>query len=131
MTFKIDDVVFIALEKKMQILPARVLKKITQESAEGVEVLLTLQFPDSPETKTLPATKNIFVSVEDARDKLLQRAIDSIDVMCKNAQKIADVSFSRANQPEAVVQSHEEDDDTTYIELPGGTLARVKNISGI
>jgi hypothetical protein len=130
--FKIKDIVFVAIEKKMQILPARVIEKLTQESADGTTIMLTLEFPGVKDPRTVPADHNIFGSVEDAREKLLARVTKSIDNMCELARKVSQERFGSVNPGESVVQSTMSDPSTGdenvfLVEMPDGTTARVRD----
>jgi len=124
-SFKVQDVVYVALEKKLQILPARVAEKVTKEDSSGTSILLSLEFPGVEELQTVNADNNVFGSLEAARAELINRITNSIDKMCEHAQKIRDTAFEGVNEPQVVVQS-EETDDATMVEMPDGTVARVK-----
>ena len=130
--FKIKDIVFVAIEKKMQILPARVIEKITQETTDGTTVMLTLEFPGVKDPRTVPADHNIFGSIDEARNKLISRVTKSIDSMCELALKVSKERFGDVNPAESVVQSSMPDpatgDENVFlVEMPDGTTARVRD----
>ena len=126
--FKIKDIVFVAIEKKMHILPAQVVGKITREGIEGTKLEMTIQFPDGS-TKTVSSSRNIFKSIEEAREKLLGRVTKSIDNMCEIALKSSQEHFGGADLGEGVVQSIKpdpavDDENVFLVEMPDGTTAR-------
>ena len=132
--FRVQDVVFVAIEKKQQILPARVVKKITQESIEGITVLLTLEFPDTNILQTVPADHNIFGSIKEARVKLIERITETIDKMCDQAVSLSEKKFGSkstvSNNDDLEVSAlatGQEDKDVILVELPDGTTARVRD----
>ena len=129
--FKIKDIVFVAIEKKMHILPAQVVGKITREGIEGTKLEMTIQFPDCS-TKTVSSSRNIFKSIEEAREKLLGRVTKSIDNMCSIALKSSQEHFGGADSTEDVVQSIKpdpavDDENVFLVEMPDGTTARVRD----
>ena len=129
--FKIEDVVFVAVEKKMQILPAQVIGKITREGIEGTKSEMTIQFPDGS-SKTVSSSRNIFKSIEEAREKLVDRVTKSIDDMCAMALKASQKHFGGADSSEVVVQSIKpdptgDDENVFFVEMPDGTTARVRD----
>ena len=129
--FKIKDIVFVAIEKKMQILPAQVIGKITREGIEGTKLEMTIQFPDGS-TKTVSSSRNIFKSIDEAREKLLGRVTKSIDNMCAIALKSSQQHFGGADLDEGVVQSTKpdptvDDENVFLVEMPDGTTARVRD----
>lgn len=129
--FKIKDIIFVAIEKKMHILPAQVVGKITREGIEGTKLEMTIQFPDGS-TKTVSSNRNIFKSIEEAREKLLSRVTKSIDNMCAIALKSSQEHFGGADLTEDVVQSTKpdpavDDENVFLVEMPDGTTARVRD----
>jgi len=131
----VGSVIYVAFDKKAQILPALVVEKIIREKPEGSEVSFGLQFSNGEPVQVVKQTENMFVSLESARENLISRLTKNIELVCNRAKESEKelLSFKNevfpqalASDPQALASDKDFEDEAFLIDLPDGTKARVK-----
>jgi hypothetical protein len=131
--FTVSDIVYVAIQKKMKIFPAKIKKKITQEDESGKHTALSLEFPNGEE-RVVSATNDVFSTLDAAKEALLERVNVSIENMCAAASKLEKEYFSKAsaekneesrvNADENVLEFNGATSEQHLVELPDGTVVK-------
>lgn len=134
MTYRVGQVLFIIINKKMQIYPMMVVEEIVKRTMHGEEVNYVLQGGSDSSTTILlnQVDGEIFESAEEAKYVLTSRATQQIE-------KLVDAAITKANDwyhlesrqetsevfalPAEVEESQQ---DKIKITLPDGTIANLK-----
>ena len=126
----VGSIIYVAFDKKAQILPALVVEKIVREKPSGSEVSFGLQFSNGEPTQIVKQTENMFVSLESARENLIMRLTKNIELVCNRAKESEKelFLFRREMFPQNIPpeESHENEDEAFLIDLPDGGKARLK-----
>lgn len=83
--YKVNDIVYVAIPNKLEILPAQIVEKIVVESADGTNISFKLRFPGQSDLVSTSSIKNIFFNLEQAKLVLIERFTQSIELMCARA----------------------------------------------
>lgn len=138
--FSVGSIIYVAIEKRAQILPALIVEKIVKERPNGAEVYFGLQFPNTDEIKTVAQSANMFGSLGTARDKMIERLTKNIESVCDRAkgfeselQSLRAELFNEAHQTASELSvtelsgdASEQDMDAVMVDMPDGTKARVR-----
>lgn len=133
MNYRVGQVLFIILNKKMQVYPMMVIEEITKRTLKGEEKNYVLQGgPDEKTTILLNQVEGeVFDSPEEAKKILITRVTTQIEKIVDSAvAKASEWYETRSDEPtqtQAVVTS--EEPESIKVHLPDGTIANLKNYS--
>jgi len=137
MKYRVGQILFAVLNKKMQVYPMMVVEEITKKTLYGEETNYVLQ-GGSDHSSTILLDKvegEIFESAEEAKYVLTTRATSRIERIVDNAVEKAaewyqtkekDASDQVMSLQTQTSQVEETDADTVKVELPDGTMANLK-----
>jgi hypothetical protein len=133
----IGQVVYRLVRGEGRLIPLLIVEEVVRK-ALGSDVMTTYvaQLPESTETIIIDLTnEDVFSSPQEAHRELMQRSEQAISKVVSSAQERARVCFPGAFEP-APVQSPlppnvVDIDDERWMEMPDGTLARVRSVSGV
>lgn len=131
MPYRVGQILFVILNKKMQIYPMMIIEEITKRTMQGVETNYVLQAgAESTSTVLLNQVDGeVFESADDARRVLIERATSQIDRLIQVAtEKSSEWYIRQEPAPKAVVAAPTPvvDIDMVKVELPDGTVANLK-----
>ena len=134
MPYRVGQVLFVILNKKMQVYPMMVIEEITKRTMRGEETNYVLQGgSDSSITILLNQVDGeIFESADEAKYVLTNRATAQIekivdDAVAKAAEWYSSPSDNKSTSQEVMSLSSSNDPAEVKIELPDGTVANLKN----
>jgi len=129
MSYRVGQVLFVVLNKKMQVYPMMIIEEIVKRTLQGEEVNYVLQGgSDSSTTILLSAVDGeIFESADEAKYVLTTRATAQIE-------RLVDIAVEKSNEWYNTQQSQEtsevmslpQETDTIKVTLPDGTVANLK-----
>lgn len=138
MAYHVGQILFVILNKKMQVYPMMVVEEITKRTIKGEEINYVLQGGSDPATTILlnHVEGEIFESADEAKYVLTSRANVQIE-------KIVDAAISQAESwysldtKKNTLQKREiktlaaaaTESETIQVEMPDGTTANLKNFS--
>lgn len=141
MKYSIGQILFVVLNKKNQIYPMQVIEIITKKTLRGEEVQYLLQ-GGADRTSTILLNQvdgEVFDSSEKARKTLVDRAV-------KQVNKLIDIAVAKSREwypsmentepkeiddlpdfnPDHSISDKANQDDSTTVVLPDGTVAKIK-----
>ena len=140
--YEIGQVLFVVLASKQQIFPMQVVETVTKKTLEGEEVKYCLQAGSDKSTKIMldQLEGEVFISAEEARSTLVERATSQINALVAAAEKKARVWYSTETeqnkidtrtfmkQTEELKVSYldEDDQEESMVVLPDGQVAKIK-----
>jgi hypothetical protein len=147
-SIKVNDVVFVCIENKLSILPARITEKIIKEKVDGIFVEYYLYLPNAATVK-VDGDTDLFNTIEEAKAYIMNKVENSLNAMCKKSiALVKNVTVAIRHQesvqtaeeldynPISGEAAHEESISSTNhlfagmipteITLPDGTIAKVK-----
>lgn len=137
---KINQILFVIPEDKMVLVPAKVVRVTTVETADGQQ---TETVAEAPGNKLFSVSKfkgQVFISLDQAQQQMESTAMQSIQRMINRAAQLAKNMTPSVSAPAAAAQhqppqdeleteadlSAEEENGVVRVTLPDGTPARVK-----
>jgi hypothetical protein len=134
MSYRVGQVLFVVLNKKMQVYPMMVVEEITKRTMRGEETNYVLQGGSDSSTTILlnQVDGEIFESADEAKYVLTNRATAQIEKIVDDAVVRAAEWYSSPPENESTSQevmslSSSNDPAEVKIELPDGTVANLKN----
>lgn len=134
MTYHVGQVLFVVLQKKMQVYPMMVVEEITKRTMRGEETNYVLQGGVDPSTTILlnQVDGEIFESADEAKYVLTNRATAQIERLVDAAVTKASEWYSSSpvtDKPQTQVMSLSSptESESLKVELPDGTVANLKN----
>jgi len=140
--YEIGQVLFVVLASKQQIFPMQVVETVTKKTLEGEEVKYCLQAGSDKSTKIMldQLEGEVFISAEEARSTLVERATSQINALVAAAEKKARVwysteteqnkidtrSFMKQTEELKVSYLDEDDQEESMVVLPDGQVAKIK-----
>ena len=119
-TYKVGQVVFVALQKKAQVFPVLVIEELTKKTIEGSTVEYVVKYG----TKTLPMRElegEIFASADELRRALIERAAASVTELVASAVSLVDRWY-----PKETLEADHGQDPKIAVKLSDGTTAVIK-----
>jgi hypothetical protein len=140
MNYRVGQVLFIIMHKKLQVYPMMVIEEITKRTLKGEEKNYVLQGgPDSETTILLNQVEGeIFDSPEEAKKMLITRATSQIERIVDSAVEKAiqwyqtntsSEKVQKVDVPEQKEPPTDQEVETIKVHLPDGTIANLKNYS--
>ena len=131
-SFEVGQILFLLPKKENKIVPVRVVEVVVRKKLNEQSVEYMVEIPNrNRDTTSLSELDAVtFTSDRELRDYMVSNSVNAIDRMVETARRHATAAFGEAAAPEparAVVQ----DDEYNMITLPDGTVARIRNESGI
>lgn len=131
MPYRVGQILFVILNKKMQIYPMMIIEEITKRTMQGVETNYVLQAgAESTSTVLLNQVDGeVFESADDARRVLIERATSQIDRLIQVATEKSSEWYTQHDATPKVVTpipAQTIDADMIKVELPDGTVANLK-----
>ena len=135
MTYHVGQILFVVLNKKMQIYPMMIVEEIVKKTLKGEETNYVLQGGVDSSTTILlnQVDGEIFESADEAKYVLTSRATAQIEKMVDAAVVKASewypTSDLNSSQQKQVLSlpTQEKSEDAIKVELPDGTIANLKN----
>jgi len=141
---KINQVVWIISQETKAIIPAKIVEKITKETASGEQFLYVVVLPDKKQI-TLSEKDLFYSTIEQAKSYLVETAVKFIDEVVKRAVSIAtknkmldaanDISMQDFHVNDIIEQANGQIEQSTQneqsvtITLPDGQTARIGKLS--
>jgi len=141
MNYRVGQVLFIIMHKKLQVYPMMVIEEITKRTLKGEEKNYVLQGgPDANTTILLNQVEGeVFDSPEEAKKMLISRATAQIERIVDASVEKASQWYQTNNEKDVEVQlqhevtqkdvTSENEGETIKVHLPDGTIANLKNYS--
>jgi len=128
MTYRVGQVLFVIINKKMQIYPMMIIEEIVKRTMQGEEVNYVLQGGSDSTTTILlnQVDGEIFESAEEAKYVLTNRATQQIEKLIDSAVARANEWYNFDNQETSEALTLPEQQDKIKITLPDGTIANLK-----
>lgn len=135
MAYRVGQVLYVVISKKMQVYPMMIVEEITKRTLQGEQTNYVLQGGfDSDSTILLSQVDGeVFETPDEAKYVLTSRATVQIEKIVDSA--VAKAAEWYPSQPERVVnedvmtiQSSSGDDDAVRVKLPDGTIANLKTV---
>ena len=148
----VGDILYLVSNKHRQVIPLRVVEQINRRTLEGETVSYLVKLFDLEKTvdlSTLRPSGDIFLTLDDVRTSLREKALRAIDEVIANAEKIAiehfqaeskteisdegaeehsavsvPVSAPQSMKPAAKVYRRQQQDDAVTVTLPDGSRAK-------
>jgi hypothetical protein len=134
MAYRVGQILFVILNKKMQVYPMMVVEEITKRTMQGEQTNYVLQGgSDSSSTILLDKVDGeIFESADEAKYVLTSRATSQIERLVDTAVEKAEQWYSEKDKDDVQQVSEslpEEQKENVEVQLPDGTIAKLKNFS--
>jgi hypothetical protein len=131
MTYRVGQVLFVVLNKKMQVYPMMIVEEIVKRTLHGEETNYVLQGGSNPSITILlnEVEGEIFESAEEAKYVLTNRATSQIEKLVDSAIARANEWYNAQQQTTTEIMSlpeEEEASDKIKVTLPDGTIANLK-----
>ena len=129
---KIGKVLWVINGETRTIVPVRIVEKITKETIQGERVEFIIESTGGKKLNLSSVKDNYYETIDEARLYLMtaaQRLIDEIVVRAQEAARKFQTDQRADHDPVQPVRSHDTIDSEeapTAIELPDGTMARVR-----
>ena len=133
--YEVGQILYTILEKKHKVLPLKVVEQVVTKTLEGENIKYTLQLPNNKKTQvSIDKLSNVFVKIEDVKDKLTENANNAIDAMISNSNDLEDKFFSHKDVVEKLnialdsIGSIEEEpiEDHFKVDLGNGQVGKIK-----
>ena len=131
MSYSVGQVIYIVLNKRQTVVPAQVVEETVRRTLEGELVTYSVLVPNK--SKSIYALDeldgDVYVSLDDVRDKLMNNAKKVIDELINAASGTADAAFAvmdpfgGQHAPSPIKSTPSSDVQVT---LEDGTVANVK-----
>ena len=152
--YDVGHILFLLFERKRQVIPVQVTEQITRKTLEGekIEYIVTLPNEKRATTELSALGAQIFYTIEDAQNYMVESAKSAIDVMISKTTHVAsdafNVNIKYKNTSGEIVQSkYIEDkkeiknekqyseknkltiisDELTKVDLGNGVIGNLKN----
>jgi hypothetical protein len=130
MTYSVGQILFVIVNKKMQVYPMMVIEEIVKRTLQGEEVNYVLQGGSDPTTIILlnQVDGEIFESADEAKYVLTNRATAQIEKLVDAAVARANEWYTQKSEEVPVVMSLQqpEQENVVKVTLPDGTMANLK-----
>lgn len=125
--YSIGQIIYVLLSREKSVVPMQIVEEISRKTKDGLQVSYVATFGSGENKESIIISDikgELFSSLDEIRQNLLQKATSSIDALLVSAKKKADLWYPHLEvQQQASVQQEPE---VQMIRLPDGTLARVK-----
>ena len=133
----VGNIIYVAFDKKAQILPALVVEKIVREKPNAKEISFGLQFSNRTQVEVVKFSENMFANLESARKKLIERLTKNIELFCnraKDAEKklllfrneiFQEISPEIPGSIDPDLETQGDDQEAYLVDLPEGGKGRV------
>lgn len=129
---KIGKILWVINGETRTIVPVRIVEKITKETVQGERVEFIIETTGGKKLNLSSVKDSYYETVEEARSYLLtaaQRLIDEIVVKAQDAARKFQSDQISDHDPVQPARRHDtivSEEASTAIELPDGTMARVR-----
>jgi len=137
MPYQVGQVLFVILNKKMQVYPMLIVEEITKKTMQGEETNYVLQGGADPHATVLlnKVDGEVFTSAKEAKNVLIERATVQIEKLIEAA---VEKSAEWYSQPASIVpqkieqpsMEKPEEESSVRVQLPDGTFATFKGKVG-
>lgn len=131
MTYRVGQILFVIVNKKMQVYPMMIIEEIVKRTMQGEEVNYVLQGGSDSSTTILLSQVDgeVFESAEEAKYVLTNRATTQIERLVDSAVAKANewYNFQKQEDVQEVMSLQQpEQQDKIKVTLPDGTIANLK-----
>jgi hypothetical protein len=139
MQYQVGQFLFIVFKDKQSLVPVRVVEEVVRRTVDGEKRSYLVSVSENRNLEPVPldeSPENVFTSLEDAKDALLENARRGIERVCARALSVKAREFRELPQQESpqasrLERSFEESDDEGVQEdetilLENGVRAKVK-----
>ena len=136
MNYRVGQILYVVLNRKMQVYPMMVVEEIVKKTLQGEETNYVLQGGTNASDTLLlnQVDGEIFESAEEAKYVLTNRATQQIEKIVDTAVIRASEWYNNNLQEPVVAQQAmtlPTDSDVVKVELPDGTIANLKSPSSM
>tara|TARA_Y100000593_G_C4164552_1_gene263752 strand:+ start:143 stop:553 length:411 start_codon:yes stop_codon:yes gene_type:complete len=131
--YNVGQLLYVILNKRQRVIPVQVIEQVVRRSLQGEETHYSVNVPGKNGVKPYnlhDLDGEVYESVEDAKEALIENANRSITHLVESAQKIAKHVFDSSDDDSLVFDSSkpqlEDDEESVKITLENGTIANVK-----
>jgi vacuolar-type H+-ATPase subunit I/STV1 len=131
LTFNVGQVIYLLAKKDARVYPVLVTEQINKKTLLGNSTSYVVRLPteENKEVNLDEVNSEIFVSLDSARESMIQRASSQIDLILEKAKSIADIfpQSEKCESDEAGEENKklESDDDFAFVDLGDGQKARL------
>jgi len=150
--YDVGHILFLLFERKRQVIPVQVTEQITRKTLDGekMEYIVTLPNEKRATTELSTLGAQVFSTIEDAQDHMVESAKAAIDVMVSKTTQVASDAFNinikykntsgeiiqskYLKNEEKIIQSNKTNDkltisseESTKIDLGNGVIGNLKN----
>jgi hypothetical protein len=136
MQYQVGQILFVVFKDKQSLVPVRVVEEVVRRTSSGEQRSYFVSVSDTRDNlKAVPLeepAENVFASLDDAKDALLQNARLGIEKVCERARLVKEKEFPGAQPTRNMLeQSFEESDsegvqDDATILLDNGVRAKIR-----
>jgi vacuolar-type H+-ATPase subunit I/STV1 len=135
MNFSVGQIIYLLTRKDPKVYPALVSEEINKRSLSGESTSYMVKLP-TEDTKEIELNKldaEVFISLDEARDKMIERATGQINLILEKAKSISSVFdefiTSKENSTQSPLDEPEGDNlsDAEYasVDLGNGKVGRI------
>ena len=139
--YNVGQVLYTILQKQQQILPIKVVEQVTKKTLEGEKTEFFVKIPTNKKSENfnLNDFNNVYLSLEEVKNKLLENAITSIEAMVSKTIVLQEKHFEAKEKEELVVKTQDEnlscnnENNHVKIDLGNGQIANlnINNLNSI
>ena len=130
MKIDVGTIIYIIDPEEKTVIPARINEQIVSRKIDGETTTHKMQLPSGKNHVLETLTIKYFMSLEEVRSHLMDRAKDVIDKGIDNARKVAEDKFRSFKvakpQHEIAITPEEIPEESVQVTLPDGQIANVQ-----
>jgi len=136
MQYQVGQILFVVFKDKQSLVPVRVVEEVVRRTSSGEHRSYFVTVSDTRSNlKPVPLeepAENVFSSLEDAKESLIQNARAGIEKVCERARLVKDKEFPGVQERTTTLeQTFEESDDEgvqsdATILLDNGVRAKIR-----
>lgn len=132
-SFEVGQILFLLPKKENKIVPVRVVEIVVRKKMNDQSVEYMVEIPNrSRDIVSLSELEAMsFTSDLELRSYMIQNSTSAIDQMIASAKRHALGAFGEQSAPSQLSREPEQEEEYTFITLPDGTRARIRNESNL
>lgn len=132
-SFEVGQILFLLPKKENKIVPVRVVEIVVRKKMNDQSVEYMVEIPNrSRDIVSLSELEAMsFTSDLELRSYMIQNSTSAIDQMIASAKRHALGAFGEQSAPAQLSREPEQEEEYTFITLPDGTRARIRNESNL
>jgi len=126
--FTVGQVIFILLRDDHRIAPVQVVEEVVHRKINGEEIKYYVRASNSPDAKILlleTSKQKIFLTIDDARQYMIENATHAIDAICNEAMT-ASYAFSEGATSFEAPEKPRQAQEMKKVKLPTGEIVNIQ-----